>query len=114
MGGHKGKLTYKQNLVIEDVDAKVKRGEQMDIPSSVEKFYNVKDRRMAHRITQELMTNATFTRVLTESLVHNIKSDIEVKPEIKRRKKEARKVEELSELNLKRRIDELKKELGKD
>ena len=62
-------LTYKQDLVVKDVIAKVKRGKKMDVLESVEKFYNVKNRDSARQVVAHNMKSPNFREALVTSLV---------------------------------------------
>jgi hypothetical protein len=62
-------LTYKQDLVIKDVVAKVSRGKSMDIRGSVEKFYNPKNRRSADQVVVYNMKHGNFREALVSSLI---------------------------------------------
>ena len=62
-------LTAKQGLVIEDVKAKVKRGEGLKLLDSTEKFYNVKNRASAQGVVNYNMKNKNFRDALVHSLV---------------------------------------------
>jgi hypothetical protein len=62
-------LTYKQDLVIKDVTAKVDRGLKPDIVSSVEKFYDVKNMKVARRVLDANLKSTNFREALVSSLV---------------------------------------------
>jgi len=62
-------LTYKQDLVVKDVVAKVNKGEKMNIVESVEKFYNVKNRDSAKQVVAYNMKTPNFRDALVASLV---------------------------------------------
>ena len=63
------KPTYKQELVIRDVMEKVNQGKPMKIVESVEKFYNVKNRKSAEAVMIKNLKNETFREALMSSLV---------------------------------------------
>jgi len=62
-------LSYKQDLVIRDVVAKVERGKKMDIVGSVGKFYPVKNANTARSLTSKQLANPNFREALVASLV---------------------------------------------
>lgn len=62
-------LTYKQQLVVADVTAKVGGGKRADILGSVEKFYNVKNRNTAKSVLVNLNKNVNFRDALISSLI---------------------------------------------
>lgn len=64
-----GKPTYKQDLVIRDVVAKLEKGENMDMLGSIEKFYNVKNRATARSVLDKNLKSVTFREGLLSSLV---------------------------------------------
>jgi hypothetical protein len=64
-----GPLTYKQELVIADIAAKVEHGKPMKVLESVEKFYNVKNRTNAHVVMHRNMQKQNFREALISSLV---------------------------------------------
>jgi len=62
-------LTYKQDLVIQDVTAKVKQGKKADIMGSVERFYDAKDRASANQVLVYNMKQPNFREALVFNLV---------------------------------------------
>jgi len=62
-------LTYKQDLVIKDIAVKVNEGKNMQAIESVERFYNVKDRKNAQSVLAHNMKQPNFRTALVESLV---------------------------------------------
>ena len=62
-------LTYKQSLVIEDVKAKLTRGEKPSVLQSVERIYDVKNRNVARRVVSANMNSVNFREALVASLV---------------------------------------------
>ena len=62
-------LTYKQDLVIKDVTAKVDRGLKPTIVDSVEKFYDVKNKKIARRVLEANMKSVNFREALISSLI---------------------------------------------
>ena len=62
-------LTYKQNLVIKDIEAAVKSGNKMDLVGSIGKFYNVKDINSAKSVAAYNMKTPKFRDALVHSLI---------------------------------------------
>ena len=62
-------LSYKQNLVIQDVVAKVSQGKKMDVVGSVQKFYNAKNKDSANSMVAYNMASTNFREALVASLV---------------------------------------------
>ena len=62
-------LTYKQDLVVKDVVAKVNKGEKMNMVESVEKFYDVKNRNSAKQVVAYNMKTPNFRDALVASLI---------------------------------------------
>lgn len=62
-------LTYKQDLVIKDVVNKVSQGKSMNVIESVEKFYDVKNRNVAHQVVAYNMKSPNFREALVSSLI---------------------------------------------
>jgi hypothetical protein len=62
-------LTYKQDLVVKDIVAKVNSGKKMNVVESVEKFYNVKNRASAQQVVAYNMKTPNFRDALVASLI---------------------------------------------
>jgi hypothetical protein len=62
-------LTYKQDLVVKDIVAKVNQGKKMNVVESVEKFYNVKNRASAQQVVAYNMKTPNFRDALVASLI---------------------------------------------
>jgi hypothetical protein len=62
-------LTYKQDLVIKDAVSDIEMGKSMNLAKSVEKFYNVKNRKSTSQVIRSNMQNKNFREALIESLV---------------------------------------------
>lgn len=61
-------LTYKQDMVVRDVIAKVEQGKGLKVVNSVEKFYNVKNHATAKQIAIDNMRNQNFRDALIAGL----------------------------------------------
>lgn len=62
-------LSVKQDLLIRDVVAKVKMGKSPKILESIEKIYDVKNRKSALSVKDRNMKNPNFREALIESLI---------------------------------------------
>jgi len=63
-------LTKKQRFVVEDMKAKMEKGEKMDIVDSHERYYNVKNRINAANIANSNMKKENFREALITGLYH--------------------------------------------
>lgn len=61
-------LTHKQRLVIEDLAKKINQGKPMDAASSTQKFYDVKNRKNAQKITYRNFKSSDFRNALLQEL----------------------------------------------
>ncbi len=62
-------LTYKQELVIEDISRKIQAGKKPEMLESFGKFYDTSNRRSLHTVKSTNLNNPNFRAALIDSLM---------------------------------------------